>query len=430
MKIVEIKAREILDSRGNPTVEVEAFLEGGAMGRAAVPSGASTGEREALELRDGDKKRFLGKGVQKAVGNIREIIAPKVKGMEATAQALVDQVMIEADGTENKSKLGANAILGVSMAVCRAAAQALGVPLYRYLGGAGARELPVPLMNFINGGAHADSALDIQEFMVVPAGAKNFAGALRMGAEVFHNLRQILKKKGYSTSVGDEGGYAPRLGSNEEALQLIVEGIRQAGYEPGKDVFLALDSAASEFYQDGSYVFKVGGGKKLSTADMIDFYEDLVNRYPVVSLEDALAERDWDGWGELTRRLGKRVQIVGDDIFVTNPRIFRKGIEKGVANSILIKLNQIGTVTETLEAIEMAKKAHYTAVVSHRSGETEDAFIADLAVAVNAGQIKTGSVSRSDRMAKYNQLLRIEEGLEGAAVFSGRKAFYSTQEVK
>ena len=430
MKIVEIKAREILDSRGNPTVEVEVFLAGGARGRAAVPSGASTGEREALELRDGDKKRYLGRGVQKAVGNIREIIAPKIKGMEATAQALLDRRMLEADGTENKSKLGANAILGVSMAACRAAAQALGVPLYRYLGGPGARELPVPLMNFINGGAHADSALDIQEFMIVPAGAKNFTEALRMGAEVFHNLRQILKKKGYSTSVGDEGGYAPRLGSNEEALTLMMEGIRQAGYEPGKDVFLALDSAASEFYQGGSYVFKVGGGKKLSTADLIDFYEDLVNRYPIVSLEDALAEGDWDGWGKLTQRLGSRVQIVGDDIFVTNPKIFRKGIEKGVANSILIKLNQIGTVTETLEAIEMAKKARYTAVVSHRSGETEDSFIADLAVAMNAGQIKTGSVSRSDRMAKYNQLLRIEEELEGAAVFSGRKAFYSTQEAK
>jgi enolase len=430
MKISEIKAREILDSRGNPTVEVEVFLNGGAVGRAAVPSGASTGEREALELRDGDKKRFLGKGVLKAVGNIREIIAPKVKGMEATEQALLDRRLLEADGTENKSKLGANAILGVSMAACRAAANALGVPLYRYLGGAGARELPVPLMNFINGGAHADNSLDIQEFMVVPAGARSFASALRMGAEIFHNLRQILKKKGYNTSVGDEGGYAPSLGSNEEALQLIVEGIRQAGYEPGKDVFLALDSAASEFFHDGGYVFKVGGGKKLSTNDLIDFYEDLVNRYPVVSLEDALAERDWDGWGKLTARLGKRVQIVGDDIFVTNPKIFRKGIEKGVANSILIKLNQIGTVSETLEAIEMAKKAKYTAVVSHRSGETEDAFIADLAVAVNAGQIKTGSVSRSDRMAKYNQLLRIEEQLGETAVFSGRKAFYSIEEGK
>ena len=430
MKIVEIKAREILDSRGNPTVEVEVFLAGGAMGRAAVPSGASTGEREALELRDGDKKRYLGKGVQKAVGNIRKIIAPKIKGMEATEQALLDRRMLDADGTENKSKLGANAILGVSMAACRAAAQALAVPLYRYLGGPGARELPVPLMNVINGGAHADSALDIQEFMIVPAGAKNFAEALRIGVEVFHNLRQILKKKGYNTSVGDEGGYAPRLGSNEEALQLIVEGIRQAGYEPGKEVFLALDSAASEFYQNGSYVFKAGGGKKLSTNDMINFYEDLVNRYPVISLEDALAEGDWDGWGKLTQRLGNRVQIVGDDIFVTNPRIFRKGIEKGVANSILIKLNQIGTVTETLETIEMAKKAKYTAVVSHRSGETEDSFIADLAVAVNAGQIKTGSASRSDRMAKYNQLLRIEEDLGGAAVYSGKKAFYSTQEGK
>ncbi len=426
-KIVEIKSREILDSRGNPTVEVEIHLDGGAWGRAAVPSGASTGEREALELRDGDTKRYLGKGVQKAVGHIRKTIAPKIKGMEATEQAALDRFLIKLDGTENKSKFGANAILGVSMAACRAAAQALGVPLYRYLGGTGARELPVPLMNFINGGAHADNSLDIQEFMVVPAGAKTFAEALRMGAEVFHNLRQILKKKGYNTSVGDEGGYAPRLGSNEEALQLIVDGIRQAGYQPGKDVFLALDSAASGFYHEGTYTFKVGGGKKLSTNDLIDFYEDLVDRFPIVSFEDALAEGDWDGWEKLTQRLGKRVQIVGDDIFVTNPKIFRKGIERGVANSILIKLNQIGTVTETLEAIEMAKKAGYTAVVSHRSGETEDSFIADLSVALNVGQIKSGSASRSDRLAKYNQLLRIEEELGAASIFSGVRAFYSTQ---
>ena len=428
-KIVEVKAREILDSRGNPTVEVEVCLSGGSKGRAAVPSGASTGEREALELRDGDPERFLGKGVQKALKNVREVIAPKIKGIEATDQVTLDLRMIELDGTENKSKLGANAILGVSMAACRAAAQALGVPLYRYLGGAGARELPVPLMNFINGGAHADNALDIQEFMVVPAGAKNFAEALRMGAEIFQHLRQILKKKGYSTSVGDEGGYAPRLESNEEALKWIVGGIVQAGYEPGKDAFLALDSAASGFYKEGGYVFKTGKEKKLSSEGMIDFYEDLVQRYPIKSLEDALAEGDWEGWEKLTRRLGKRVQIVGDDIFVTNPKIFRRGIKQGVANSILIKLNQIGTVTETLEAIEMAKRAGYTAVVSHRSGETEDPFIADLAVAANVGQIKSGSASRSDRMAKYNQLLRIEEELGEAATFRGEKVFYSIGEV-
>jgi len=428
-KIEGVKAREILDSRGNPTVEVEIHLSGGAKGRAAVPSGASTGEREALELRDGDEKRFLGKGVQKAVKNVREIIAPRIKEMEATDQVALDRAMIELDGTENKSKLGANAILGVSMAACRASAAALGIPLYRYLGGAGAREIPVPLMNFINGGAHADNALDIQEFMVVPAGAKKFAEALRMGAEIFHHLRQILKKKNYSTSVGDEGGYAPRLGSNEEAIQWIVEAITRAGYGPGKEAFLALDSAASGFYKDGAYALKAGKKKKFTADEMIDFYEDLVNRYPIKSLEDALAEGDWEGWEKLTRRLGKRVQIVGDDIFVTNPKIFCQGIEKGVANSILIKLNQIGTVTETLEAIEMAKRARYTAVVSHRSGETEDPFIADLAVATNVGQIKSGSASRSDRMAKYNQLLRIEEELGEAALFRGVKVFYSIGEV-
>jgi len=424
-KIAEIKAREILDSRGNPTVEVEVHLSGGAKGRAAVPSGASTGEREALELRDGDPKRFLGKGVHKAVRNVQKIIAPKIKKMEAMDQVALDRCLIELDGTENKSKLGANAILGVSMATCRAAAQALGIPLYRYIGGPGAREIPVPLMNILNGGAHADNALDIQEFMVVPAGAKNFAEALRMGAEVFHHLRQILKKRGYNTSVGDEGGYAPRLESNEQALQLIVEAIRQAGYAPGKDVFLALDSAASAFYKAGGYVFKTGREKKLSSEGMIDFYEDLVERYPIKSLEDALAESDWEGWEKLTKRLGKRVQIVGDDIFVTNPKIFREGIARGVANSILIKLNQIGTVTETLEAIQMAKRARYTAVVSHRSGETEDTFIADLAVATNVGQIKSGSACRSDRMAKYNQLLRIEEDLGEAATFGGTQVFYS-----
>ncbi len=424
-KIMEVKAREILDSRGNPTVEAEVYLAGGAMGRAAVPSGASTGEREALELRDGDSKRFLGKGVRKAVQHIQKVIAPKIMGMEATDQGRVDRFLIELDGTENKSKLGANALLGVSMATCRAASQALGLPLYRYLGGLGARELPVPQMNFINGGAHADSALDIQEFMVIPAGAKNFSEALRMGVEIFQNLRQILKKKGYSISVGDEGGYAPRLGSNEEALQWIMEGITQAGYVPGKDAFIALDVAASGFYKDGKYTFKAGKKKELTSEEMIDFYEDLAKRYPIRSLEDGLAEGDWKGWKKLTQRLGKRLQIVGDDIFVTNPKIFREGIEKGVANSILIKLNQIGTVTETLEAIQMAKRAKYTAVVSHRSGETEDTFIADLAVATNVGQIKTGSASRSDRMAKYNQLLRIEEELGETAVFRGEQVFYS-----
>jgi enolase len=422
-KIVEVKAREIMDSRGNPTIEVEVYLSGGAKGRAAVPSGASTGEREALELRDGDPKRFLGKGVRQAVENVTRILAPGIIGREALDQTSLDRKMIEMDGTENKSKLGANAILGVSMATCRAAAKALGIPLYRYLGGTGARELPVPLMNFINGGAHADNALDIQEFMVVPAGAESFAEALRMGVEIFHQLRQILKKKGYSTSVGDEGGYAPRLGSNEEAMQLIIEGITRSGYRPGQDVFVALDSAASGFYQGGGYVFKTGKEKKFSSEEMIDFYERLLEKYPIKSLEDALAENDWEGWEKLTRRLGKRVQLVGDDIFVTNPRIFSKGIERGAANAILIKLNQIGTVSETLEAIEMAKRAHYKAVVSHRSGETEDSFIADLAVAVNAGQIKTGSASRSDRMAKYNQLLRIEEELGEAAVFAGTRVF-------
>ena len=427
-KIVEVKAREILDSRGNPTVEVEVHLSGGAKGRAAVPSGASTGEREALEMRDGDPKRFLGKGVHKAVRNVQKIIAPKIRKMEAMDQVTLDQCLIDLDGTENKSRLGANAILGVSMATCRAAAQALGIPLYRYIGGPGAREIPVPMMNFINGGAHADSALDIQEFMVVPAGAKNFAEALRMGAEIFHHLRQILKKGGHNTSVGDEGGYAPRLESNEQALQLIVEAISQAGYTPGKDAFLALDSAASAFYKAGGYVFKTGKEKKLSSEGMLDFYEDLVERYPIKSLEDALAESDWEGWEKLTQRLGKRVQIVGDDIFVTNPKIFREGLARGVANSILIKLNQIGTVTETLEAIQMAKRARYTAVVSHRSGETEDAFIADLAVATNVGQIKSGSACRSDRMAKYNQLLRIEEDLGEAAIFEGARVFYSIGE--
>jgi len=420
-KIVEVKAREILDSRGNPTVEAEVILAGGAKGRAAVPAGASTGEREALELRDGEKRRFLGKGVRKAIENIHQIIAPQIIGLSATDQILLDRRLLELDGTENKSRLGANALLSISMAVCRAAAEALEIPLYRYLGGAGAKELPIPLMNFINGGAHADNALDIQEFMVVPIGAPSFKEALRMGVEVFHYLRQILKEKGYSVSVGDEGGYAPRLGANEEALDLILEGIARAGYTPGQEIFLALDAAASGFYKEGSYVFKTGKQRKLSSDEMIEYYEKLVNQYPIWALEDGLAENDWEGWKKLTKRLGKQVQIIGDDIFVTNPKILAKGIAQGIANSILIKLNQIGTVSETLETIKLAKEAGYGTVISHRSGETEDTFIADLAVAVNAGQIKTGSASRSDRLAKYNQLLRIEEELGQAAIFRGKQ---------
>lgn len=420
-KIISVKAREILDSRGNPTVEAEIILAGGAKGRAAVPSGASTGEREALELRDGETQRFLGKGVRKAIENIQKIIAPQIIGLSAIDQILLDRCLLELDGTENKSRLGANALLSVSMAACRAAAAALGIPLYRYLGGVGAKELPIPMMNFINGGAHADNALDIQEFMVVPIGAPSFKEALRMGVEVFHHLRQILKKKGYSVSVGDEGGYAPRLEANEEALDLIMEGIARAGYTPGKEIFLALDAAASGFYKEGSYVFKTGKQKKFSSEEMIAFYEKLVNQYPIWALEDGLAENDWEGWKKLTQHLGNRVQIIGDDIFVTNPKILARGIAEGIANSILIKLNQIGTVSETLETIKSAKEAGYATVISHRSGETEDTFIADLAVAVNAGQIKTGSASRSDRLAKYNQLLRIEEELGEAAVFQGKQ---------
>lgn len=418
-KIIEVRAREILDSRGNPTVEAEVTLSGGVKGRAAVPSGASTGEREALELRDGDSQRFLGKGVRQAVENVHKIIGPEIIGLPATDQSLLDRRLQELDGTENKSRLGANAILSVSMAACRAAANALGLPLYRYLGGAGARELPIPLMNFLNGGAHADNDLDIQEFLIVPAGTKSFGEALRMGVEVFHHLRQILKKKGYGVSVGDEGGYAPRLQTNEEALDLIIEGITRAGYTPGKEIFLGLDVAASGFYKDGIYVFKKGKQKTFASDELIDFYDNLIDQYPIISLEDGLAEEDWSGWEKLTRRLGKKVQIIGDDIFVTNPKILAQGIAQGVANSILIKLNQIGTVSETLETIEMAKRAGYATVISHRSGETEDTFIADLAVAVNAGQIKTGSASRSDRLAKYNQLLRIEEELGQAAIFRG-----------
>ncbi|OGW27540.1 MAG: phosphopyruvate hydratase, partial [Nitrospirae bacterium GWC2_57_13] len=406
-------------------VEADVFLESGAMGRAIVPSGASTGEREALELRDGGS-RYLGKGVQKAVKNVIDVIAPALLGMEAMDQAVVDKTMIELDGTENKGKLGANAILAVSLAVARAAAEESGLPLYQYLGGPNARELPVPMMNVLNGGAHADNNVDIQEFMIIPTGAATVADAIRMGAEVFHQLRSVLKKKGYNTAVGDEGGFAPNLKSNEEAVQVILEAIEKAGYGPGKDIFLGLDAAASEFFEKGVYDLK-GEGKKKSPEEMVDFYEDWVKRYPIISIEDGMSEKDWKGWKLLTDRLGNKIQLVGDDIFVTNTSIFKKGIAEGIGNSILIKLNQIGTLTETLDAIEMAKRARYTAVVSHRSGESEDTTIADLAVATNAGQIKTGSLSRTDRIAKYNQLLRIEEELGSAAVYRGRDVFYSAR---
>jgi len=415
--ITEIKAREILDSRGNPTVEVDVSLSCGASGRAAVPSGASTGTREALELRDKRAKRYGGKGVLGAVQNVMKTVAPAVLGMDAANQQALDQALLSRDGTENKAKLGANAVLAVSMASARAAAAAFGLPLYRYLGGIQARYLPVPLMNIVNGGAHANNNLDIQEFMIVPIGADSISQAVRMGAEVFHRLKEILRKKGLSTAVGDEGGFAPNLESNEAAIRLIGSAIEAAGYKAGKDIGLALDAAASEFFHSGKYLLK-SENKKLSADELIDYYEGLIERYPVLSIEDGLAEGDWDGWERMTNRLEQSVQLVGDDIFVTNPAIFKKGIERGIANSILIKLNQIGTVSETLETIEMAKQAGYTTVVSHRSGETEDAFIADLAVGVNGGQIKTGSLSRSDRVAKYNQLIRIEEELGGAARFS------------
>jgi enolase len=423
-EIIDVNAREILDSRGNPTVEVEVFLDSGAIGRAAVPSGASTGEHEAIELRDGDPKRYLGKGVLRAVENINEVIAPEVAGMDATEQALIDKVMIELDGTENKARLGANAILGVSLAVAKAAAEEVGLPLYQYIGGTNAKELPVPQLNVINGGKHADNNVDLQEFMIMPAGAKNFSEALRMAAETFHNLKAVLKKKGYSTAVGDEGGFAPNLKSNEEAVQVILEGIEKAGYTPGKDIYIALDPAASEIFKDGKYIL-ASEKRELTPAQMVDFYSAWVEKYPIISLEDGMAEQDWEGWKLITERLGKKIQIVGDDIFVTNTKIFAEGIKQGIANSILIKLNQIGTLTETLDCIEMAKRAGYTTVISHRSGETEDSTIADVVVAVNAGQIKTGSVSRSDRIAKYNQLLRIEEELGNAAVFRGMGVLYN-----
>jgi enolase len=416
-EIVDLKARQIMDSRGNPTVEVDVYLACGAMGRAAVPSGASTGKREALELRDKRSKRFGGKGVTRAVKNVLSVIAPAVRGMDAADQVALDKHMIALDGTTNKAKLGANAILGVSMAAARAAADAYGLPLYRYLGGINARYLPIPMMNIINGGMHAANNLDIQEFMIIPFGAKTFAEAVQMAAETFHHLKSIFKEKKLNTSVGDEGGFAPDLESNEEAIKFILTAIKNAGYKAGKDIGIGLDAAANEFYKNGKYVL-ASEKKRLTAAKMVDYYEDLIGRYPIVSLEDGLAEDDWDGWKLMTDRLEGAVQLVGDDIFVTNPKIFAKGIEQGIANSILIKLNQIGTVTETLNTIQMAEQVGYTTVVSHRSGETEDTFIADLVVGVNGGQIKSGSMSRSDRLSKYNQLMRIEEELGEAAMFA------------
>jgi len=428
MSIIEyVEAREILDSRGNPTVEVDVVLEDGSMGRAAVPSGASTGEHEALEMRDGDKARFLGKGVLKAVQNVNNIIAAEIVGLDALEQVDIDHTMMELDGTETKSKLGANAILGVSMATARAAADFLGVPLFKYLGAYHANLMPVPMANIINGGAHADSSVDFQEFMIMPVGAPSIREAVRMMAEIFHTLKGVLKAKGYNTGVGDEGGYAPSLKSNDEAVEVILQAIEKAGYKPGDNVMLAIDPAASEFYDTTKkkYVFKKSDKRELSSAEMVDFWVNWANKYPIISMEDAMAEQDWDGWKLLTDKLGKKCQLVGDDIFVTNTKIFKKGIERGIANSILIKLNQIGTLTETYEAVEMAKRAGYTAVVSHRSGETEDNFIADFVVALETGQIKTGSLSRSDRLAKYNQLMRIEDLMEGVSTYAGREAFYS-----
>ncbi len=425
MEIIKVIGREILDSRGNPTVEADVYLADGSMGRAAVPSGASTGEHEAVELRDNDKSRYLGKGTLNAVRNIREKIAPAVQGMDAEDQSALDHKMIELDGTPNKGNLGANAILAVSMAAARAQADSEGTPLYRYLGGVGANLLPVPQMNILNGGAHADNCVDPQEFMVVPYGATKFAEALRMGAEVFHTLKGVLKKRGYSTSVGDEGGFAPNLKSNEEALDAVVEAITKAGYKPGEQIGIALDPAASEFYDTakGKYIFKKSDKSERTPAQMVEFWAKWVEQYPIVSIEDGMAEDDWDGWKAMTDALGGKIQLVGDDLFVTNTQRLAQGIERGITNSILIKVNQIGTLTETLEAIQMAAKAGYTAVVSHRSGETEDAFIADLVVATRCGQIKTGSASRTDRIAKYNQLLRIEEELGAGAKFAGRNAF-------
>ncbi len=425
MSIIEtVWAREILDSRGNPTLEAEVILETGEIGRACVPSGASTGEHEAVELRDGDKSRYLGKGTLNAVENVIEIIAEEIEGFDALDQATVDETLIELDGTHNKSKLGANAMLAVSLATSRAAAEYLGLPLYRYLGGVNAKTLPVPMMNILNGGAHADNNVDFQEFMVMPVGADSFAEGLRCGAEIFHNLKDVLKKRGYSTSVGDEGGFAPNLKSNEEAVETILEAIEKAGYKAGDDVMIALDPAASEFFNGTHYVFKKSDKRELTPTEMADYWIDWTKKYPIISIEDGMAENDWDGWKYITDQIGKQIQLVGDDLFVTNVEFLQKGIDLGCANSILIKVNQIGTLTETLDAIELAKTNNMTAVISHRSGETEDNFIADLAVATNAGQIKTGSLCRSDRIAKYNQLLRIEEDLLGSARYLGRKAFY------
>ncbi|KAB3530182.1 phosphopyruvate hydratase [Alkaliphilus serpentinus] len=424
--ITDIYAREVLDSRGNPSVEVEVYLEGGAIGRAIVPSGASTGAFEAVELRDGDKGRYLGKGVLAAVRNVNEIIAPEIIGFDATDQVGIDETLIELDGTENKGKLGANAILGVSMAVAKAATEALDLPLFQYLGGVNAKQLPVPMMNILNGGAHADNNVDIQEFMVMPIGAENYTEGLRMGVEIYHSLKAVLKSKGLATGVGDEGGFAPNLSSNEEALKVIIEAIQKAGYKPGEDVMLALDVAATEMYDEDKKIYNLSGeGLTKTSEEMVAFYEDLVSKYPIISIEDGLNEEDWDGWKLLTERLGKKIQIVGDDLFVTNTTRLQKGISSNTANSILIKVNQIGTITETLDAIEMAKRAGYTTVISHRSGETEDATIADIAVAVNSGQIKTGAPARTDRVAKYNQLLRIEDILGGTAQYKGRKVFYN-----
>jgi enolase len=422
--VVDVVAREILDSRGNPTVECDVLLESGVMGRAAVPSGASTGSREAIELRDGDVARYFGKGVLQAVENVNTEIAEAIIGLDAQEQAFIDQTLIQLDGTENKSRLGANAMLAVSMAVAKAAAEESGLPLYRYFGGSGPMQMPVPMMNIINGGEHANNSLDIQEFMIMPVSQNSFREALRCGAEIFHCLKKLLDKKGHSTAVGDEGGFAPNLGSHAEALQLVIEAIEIAGYFPGEDVLIALDCAASEFYKDGKYHLK-GEGLQLTSAQFVDYLANLADQFPIVSIEDGMAEGDWDGWKLLTDRLGKTVQIVGDDVFVTNTKIFKEGIKKGIANSILIKINQIGTLSETFAAIEMAKRAGYTAVISHRSGETEDSTIADIAVGMNALQIKTGSLSRSDRMAKYNQLLRIEEDLGDTAGYPGREAFYN-----
>ena len=425
--INDVHAREILDSRGNPTVEVEVTLDNGVTGRAAVPSGASTGSREALELRDGDKERFLGKGVLKAVQNVNEDIAEKIIGMDARKQVEIDMAMLELDGTDTKEKLGANAILGVSLAVAKAAAATCGVPLYQYIGGVNAKTLPVPMLNIINGGAHADNNVDPQEFMIMPVGASSFKEALRWSAEVFHNLKAVLKQKGYSTAVGDEGGFAPNLKSNEEAIEVILEGIQRAGYKPGEQIFIALDPASSEFYDEDKkrYVFKKSDKSEKTSEEMVEFWANWVAKYPIISIEDGMAEGDWDGWKLMTDRLGSKVQLVGDDLFVTNTKILKEGIDKKIANAILIKLNQIGSLTETLDAIEMAKRAGYTAIVSHRSGETEDNTIADLVVGTNAGQIKTGSTSRTDRICKYNQLLRIEEELGGMAQFAGMSAFYN-----